>query len=86
MSPIDREYIFPVLKDFYNTILFPALKVPATPDAFFALGSTGKKPQSGDIDVCVNSLALGTPMREQIRTVMGYALASTGIKCMRNPV
>ena len=54
VSRIKKENINKTIKDFEKNILYPIFGDNLPEDTIFTLGSTGKKPDSGDIDLAVN--------------------------------
>lgn len=55
VSRIKKEHISKTINDFKKNILFKVLGDEFSKDDIFTLGSTGKKPDSGDIDIAVDA-------------------------------
>lgn len=55
VSRIKKNDISKTIKDFQKNILSKVLGENLTDDLMFTLGSTGKKPDSGDIDLAIDS-------------------------------
>ena len=86
--PISKNQIQNTIDNFITEILTPTFKVFPQSDSIFPLGSTGKKPQSGDLDLALNiNLLPGKPdVQTTLKTIFSYTKLHTNIELIYNPI
>ena len=87
VSPIKKQYIDNIIDRFIKQILFPTYKIYQQNNIVFKTGSTGKKPQSGDIDIALNILLLQEKkISKVIKKIYSYTKFNTDIQVILNPI
>lgn len=86
--PIKKQFIVKTIQNFINQILFPVYHISPFSDIIFPLGSTGKKSESGDIDLAINVLLLKTKdnFQQIIKKIYTYTKLNTNIQVIYNPI
>lgn len=87
VTPIKKEYIQSTIEKFIKQILVPTYKIFPDSNIIFPLGSTGKKEQSGDIDLAINVLLLPQKrISKVLKTIYSYTKFHTDINVIINPI
>lgn len=87
VTPIKRKYILSTIDKFINQVLAPTYKIFPGSNIIFPLGSTGKKQQSGDIDLAINVLLLpDKKISKVLKKIYSYTKFNTNIEVIINPV
>ena len=81
---INRSDIQITINNFINEILYPTFFITPNSKEIFTTGSTGKKPDSGDIDIALNINFIKKPVKQIIQKLFTYTKLYTNVPVILN--
>lgn len=84
VKPIKLQHIKNTIQHFIDNIITPTLHISKYSKDLFTLGSTGKKPQSGDIDLALNINFIKLSLDDIIKKLYSYTKLNTNIEVILN--
>lgn len=84
VKPIKLQHIKNTIQNFIDKIITPTLHISKYSKELFTLGSTGKKPESGDIDLALNINFINLPVKDIIKKLYSYTKLNTNIDVILN--